>query len=252
MRAEIKDSTPILKEHDFSSDDFNIDYFNDKNGGALGANYGKVFGYRIYDNPLYWNPIINLLKKYVPNTQDRTRILDLGCAAGYAVKRYSKMGFQEVFGADISVDILKEAARNIPYTRFELFNLNTDLFNPEHHGKFKVVTAFDVIEHTAHWYDASGARRTGPEHVIPKIVEILSPGGLFVMSVPVTDDNFACEVFDLSDSDRSHVSKLPTKRNLEILEASGLEVLEKRHAFLTPFGRIPFFPTALELVARKK
>lgn len=249
LRAEARDTTPIVEGQDFQPAEFSWrDYFL---GRGLGSNYGLIKeGYRAYDNNRFWNPIIRAIRKRIQPTNN-ARVLDVGCATGYLVKRLKEAGFGKAIGLDISPTALEEAAKIAPEARFEEFNLNTDQFDEALHGTFDAVTALDVLEHTAHRIEPDGREVSGVEHVIPKLVPLLKEGGIFVMTAPVRDRNPVSWLFNLFDSDKSHVSKLPTKKYLEILEANGLEVLKKHHSFLLPWIRIPFLPTAIEVVARK-
>lgn len=248
VRAEETDDIPIVAGQNFSKEEFGRNYFY---GRSLNSNYGIVKrGYKLYDNDRFWNPVVKMLKRHLP--ANATRVLDVGCAAGYLVKRLKQAGFEETVGADISTDILEEAKGNVPQARFEEVNLSTDTFNPALSGTFDAITAMDVIEHTAGRIGPDGKMISGPAHVIPKLAALLKKDGVFVMSVPTTDKNLVNWVFNLFDSDKSHVSKLPSKEFLEILKVNNLEVLEKRYMFLLPWVRIPHLHTALEVVCKKK
>lgn len=250
LRAEARDNTSLVrKEEDFQPADFGTGYLH---GQQLGSNYGLLKeGYNAYDNDRYWKSIIKAVKKYV-QPGPRTRVLEVGCAAGHLVKRLLKAGVGETIGIDISPTSLEEAKRNVPQARFEEFNLNTDSFNEALSGTFDAITALDVLEHTAHRIGPDGNEVSGPEHVIPKLVALLKDDGIFIMSAPVRDRNPISWLFNLIDGDKSHVSKLPGAKYLEILKANNLEVLEKRYSFLLPWFKIPFLPTALEVVCKKK
>lgn len=251
LRAEEKDNTPIVKGQNFKPDDFSSKGY--LHGRKIGSNYGLLKnGYDAYDNERYWNPIIKAIKKYI-KPEDSTRILDVGCAAGHFVKRLIQAGYKNTIGIDISPTSLAEAVEKAPETEghFGEFDLNTDQFSEALKETIDVVTAMDVVEHTAHRIGPDGKEVSGPEHVIPKIATLLKEDGIFIISVPVRDRNPISWLFNLIDTDQSHVSKLPSKEYLRILKANNLEVLEKHYAFLTPWGRIPFLPTTLEVVCKK-
>lgn len=250
LRGEAADNTPIVAGQDFKPEEFSSqDYLH---GKGLGSNYGLLKnGYDAYDNNRFWNPVVRAATKYV-RAVGNARALDVGCAAGYFVKRLQQAGFAEVIGIDISPTSLEEAKRHTPAARFEELNLNSDRFNETLEGTFDLVTAFDVLEHTAHRTSPDGREISGPEHVVPKLVPLLKPGGILIMSMPVTDRNPVSWFFNLFDSDKSHVSKLPSTQILEIVKANGLDVLEKHYSFLLPWLRIPFLPTALEVICRKQ
>lgn len=251
LRAEEKDNTPIATGQDFKPDDFSSEGY--LHGRKTGSNYGLLKnGYDAYDNKRYWNPIIEAIKKYV-KPEDNTRILDVGCAAGYLVKRLIQAEYKNTIGADISPTSLEEAARKVPEAEghFAEFDLNTDQFNAALKGTLDVVTAMDVVEHTAHRIGQDGKDISGPEHVIPKLAALLKEGGIFIMGVPVQDRNPISWLWNRFDTDKSHVSKLSSAKFLEILKTNGLEVLEKHYSFPVPWGRIPFLPISMEVVCKK-
>lgn len=249
LRAEETDNTPIVEGQDFKPEEFSWqDYFY---GNGLGSNYGKLRkGYGTYDNDRFWNPIVRAVRRHLPG--NAARVLEIGCAEGYLVKRLIQAGFGETIGIDISPTVLEKAKKNVPQARFEVVNLNMDLFSKVLEGTFDAITAMDVIEHTAHHVGLDGKDISGPAHVIPKLAALLKKDGIFIMSAPVRDRNLVNWVFNFFDSDKSHVSKLPSKEYLEILKTNGLEVMEKRYLFLVPWFRIPYLHTALEVVCKKK
>lgn len=250
VRGEGVDSAPMVAEQDFQPEDFNLqDYFH---GIGMGSNYGKVVGggYRAYDNDRFWSPVVKAVQRHLP--ANAARVLEVGCAEGYLVKRLQQAGLKEAIGIDISPTVLAEAKKNVPGARFEEVNLNRDTFNPELNGTFDAITAMDVLEHTAHREGPNGEDISGVAHVVPKLVALLKKDGVFMMSAPVVDKNIVSRIFNFFDSDKSHVSKLPSEEYLKILEQNGLVVMEKRYLFLVPWVRIPFLHTALEVVAKKK
>lgn len=248
VRAEETDNTPIVTDQDFQPEDFGRDYFH---GTGMGSNYGKLRnGYRAYDNDRFWDSVVRAVKKYLP--ANAARVLEVGCAEGYLVKRLKKAGLREAIGIDTSPTVLEEAKRVVSDARFEEVNLNRDNFNPALNGTFDAITAMDVLEHTAHRVAPDGTDISGVAHVVPKLVALLKKDGVFMMSAPVQDRNLVSRIVNFFDSDKTHISKLPTEEYLKILEQNGLEVMEKRHLFLVPWFRVPFLPTALEIVAKKK
>lgn len=98
------------------------------------------------------------------------RILDFGCNTGAAAKRFSKAGHQ-VTGVDISSSAIEVSKIEVPRAKFIVLESENQL--PFVDGSFDVCFASEVIEHV---FDVRGCIR--------EIYRILSPGGLFLITVP--------------------------------------------------------------------
>lgn len=187
----------------------------------------------MYDNDRYWQPVLIKLK----NLHASGRLLDIGCAFGYFLKR-AKPFFSEVYGADISEYALEKAQKQVPQGKFSVVNLDTDDL-PFPDDNFDVITAFDVLEHT----------KSIPNS-LAKIKAKLKPGGYLIFSVPVTD-TWAGWLFHKFDKDITHIS-VPTTRELdEFISHSGMTLVEKQGFLNAAYIRIPFLPVSYEVTLKK-
>lgn len=208
---------------------FNKDYFY----GRKLSNYGN---YEKLDNDFRWKPIIKLLKELKVSG----KILDIGCAFGYFLKRAAPL-FQELYGLDISDFAIERAKKELPRAELRVLNIDqTELPYPDEY--FDLITAFDVLEHTS----------SIPQS-LNKIIRKLKRGGYLIFSTPLRN-TWAGRIFRLFDKDVSHIS-VPTKLELiRFVKESGLEII-KQSGFLgigySNF-RIYGIPLNYELVLRKQ
>jgi 2-polyprenyl-6-hydroxyphenyl methylase / 3-demethylubiquinone-9 3-methyltransferase len=96
-----------------------------------------------------------------------TKVLDVGCGAGFLSNALSKVGLQ-VTGVDLSEESLKIAAKHdetkcVHYQTADAYKL------PFADATFDVLTAMDFLEHVEH-----------PADVIKEFSRVLKPNGLFV------------------------------------------------------------------------
>lgn len=93
-------------------------------------------------------------------------ILDVGCGNGSFLETAKKMGFANLFGADIA-NYLKDKSIN-----HQVVDLNVKKLN---HGdkSLDVVTAFQVLEHLENYF-----------LILQEVTRVLRPGGLFIFSIP--------------------------------------------------------------------
>lgn len=181
---------------------FDKDYYY----GLRNSNY---FNYEYWDNNTYWRPIIKDLKKLKVSG----RILDIGCAFGYLLKR-AKPLFQEIYGIDISDFAIEKAKGIIPEANLQILDLDKEEI-PFPDEYFDVITAFDVLEHTK-------SIKKSLEKIIPKIRR----GGYLLISIPIKD-GLVGRVIRFFDKDLSHIS-VPTRRELgELINKTGMKVIQK-------------------------
>jgi thiosulfate sulfurtransferase len=148
------------------------------------AAYGGQYDRR---NPPYkWRAMAGFVARH----KGRGRLVDVGCAYGAFLGVAA--GRWECWGTDISdhaVGVATERVSGATVVPGGLFDAELPV------GTFDVVCLFDVIEHIAD-LDAAFAR----------IDELLAPGGLLVLSVPVYDGPLGGLVH-LLDKDPTHVHK---------------------------------------------
>lgn len=144
-----------------------------------------------------------------------SRILDLGCSAGYVSAAAQLLG-HEVVG----VDLAEHPGVHLRLDQFVIADLDKGI--PEEVGSgFDAVIAADVIEHV---------RR--PEHLLAEIKRVLKPGGVVFASVPNFSHWYprartAAGLFDYDQRgilDAGHVRFFTRRSFIRIVESSGFEV----------------------------
>jgi len=110
--------------------------------------------------------IINQIKSY-QLLNSRTKVLDVGCVAGFLSNELSKVGLN-VTGVDLSPNSLMIARK---YDETKSVNYQTaDAYHlpfPDH--SFDILTAMDFLEHVEH-----------PDTIIKEFSRVLKPNGLFI------------------------------------------------------------------------
>ena len=162
-----------------------------RSSSAPGEEYYRE-NYRSYDRQ---NAPHKLAYYHAQIEQHRDRaqprcIYDIGCGPGNFLASLGERW--DVFGSDINTFAIERAAARMPAGHFAL---GAGAVTPLFDRRFPVVTAFDVLEHVPE-IEVAGAR----------IVEQVSPGGLFLFVVPVYD-GLSGPVITLLDRDPTHVHK---------------------------------------------
>ncbi|MHB9019328.1 MAG: class I SAM-dependent methyltransferase [Minisyncoccota bacterium] len=96
-------------------------------------------------------------------------VLDIGCRDGWLTKHY--VVGNDVLGVDIDGNLLKNAQQNLKIQTL-LMDLNSN-WDELGDRKSNVIVAGEVLEHLYY-----------PEIVLEKVKNHLSPGGIFIGSVP--------------------------------------------------------------------
>jgi len=152
------------------------------------AYFSQVYrGDYLLRNPAYkWRAFLRQILRH----RQQGRLLDVGCALGSFLKHASQ--YFTCSGCDISTYALEYARHGLPGS--------VDLFQgslgelPAHQG-YDVITCFDVIEHMKDL------------HLVWKnLQDLLNPGGLLVITVPVYDGPLGWLV-DRLDQDPSHIHR---------------------------------------------
>lgn len=100
----------------------------------------------------------------------KSRILDVGCAAGYFLRVAQQRG-HDVHGVELSPAIAHEAVKALGAERIHQGTLD-EAIAAKHHAphSFDFVTMWDVVEHVPE-----------PQHVLKTIRGLLKPGGRFLL-----------------------------------------------------------------------
>lgn len=104
--------------------------------------------------------------------QGQGRMLDAGCGAGYGTAELARSGAQ-VLGIDVSEEAIAHARANYssaPNIHFEQASCTAI---PAPDGAFRMVIAFEVIEHLENWRE-----------FLHEASRVLDPSGLFLVSTP--------------------------------------------------------------------
>jgi len=201
-----------------SNNPFNREYFN-----GDGSNYKD---YNEMDCNHYWlkrlNPILNYVKQ--------GRLLELGCAYGFFLKRAKK--FFDVIGLDVSEYALEQTRYHVPKCHLEAYDLNNKL--PFDEGEFDVIAAFDTLEHVKNI-----------DLCIGEISRVLKHKGYFAFQVPVR--NIITKLLGFFDMDETHVSIMAEEKLVRLLQLNGLSIMMKSSLYT-----IPKIPTLIEIWSRKR
>ncbi|HUR29240.1 MAG TPA: class I SAM-dependent methyltransferase [Planctomycetota bacterium] len=140
---------------------------------VYGADYwrssaARERGYTDYvaDEALYLRTFERRLRRLAPLLPRGGRALDVGCAAGFAMRVLAERGF-DVFGIEPSRAIRAIALQSFAPERVHAGTLDDAPFAP---GSFDLVTLWDVLEHLP-----------DPVAALRKVRTLLAPGGRLVL-----------------------------------------------------------------------
>lgn len=179
--------------------EFDKDYF-------VGCQKSNYFDYRLMNNFLLWNWKVKETLKFVK----RGKLLDIGCAYGYFLKRMPET-FQK-FGLDISEFAIKEAKKRFSYN-FMVGNIEKALTNGW--KNFDLITSFDCLEHIQKL-----------DKALSNIKKILINRGFFIVSVPIDS------ILARFDNDESHCNIFSENEWMKKFKELGFEVCTTKRKFL--------------------
>jgi 2-polyprenyl-3-methyl-5-hydroxy-6-metoxy-1,4-benzoquinol methylase len=168
-------------------------------------------------------------------------VLDLGCGNGSFSNVIAQKGYT-VTGLDYSRSGIERAQKQYPGVQFGRHDLNEPL-DREHHGRYDVVVAVEVIEHLLL-----------PRKLLTAAAEALEPGGLFVMTTPFHGywKNLALALTGKFDHhwhplrDYGHVKFFSKATALELMGECGFTDLH-----FETVGRLPAFARSMVVSGRK-
>ncbi len=180
--------------------------FNYFDGGA--ANY-SLYNWQIY--ALYMKPIaLAISKVFRPKC-----VLDIGCAKGFLVKAFQKIGI-EAFGVDIS----KYAISNSPsLIRDRLYILDIETQpQPFPDNYFDLACAIEVFEHLKEF-----------NFVLKEIARVLKSGGYVILATPTRKIKKDQDITHINIHNKNFWIKL-MKKNKFILDTQLTHQLNKEIA----------------------
>ena len=127
-----------------------------------GKGYLKEGKFEAYKS--LYKHIISLL----PEPNECSKIVDLGCGVGYFAKVLYEMGYKKYIGVDFSQDMINHAKENAPYYDYFLSNLY-DKGIKEFFSEYNLFTIIETLEHIKNDY---------------QVLEKLPIGSIVVGSVP--------------------------------------------------------------------
>ncbi len=184
-----------------------------KNWGMLTPLYEKAMNKHDSDKA-------KLVNKYVP-LNEKTRVLDVGCAVGTFLLYVKKTFGSKISGVDFKEDL--------SYPGFDQIDFHQGLFYQQDFKdkKFDLITMWHFLEHC---YD--------PKRSVQKAKELLAPGGVFIAEVPRLD-SVTYRLFKEKwpgVQAPQHTVLFDKKNFIKIIEDSGLEVVE-----YLPYGAFPAY-----------
>ncbi len=205
---------------------FSTNYFS----GATKSNYDD---YTLLDNDGFWKFETDTVKKYLMSG----RMLDIGCAYGYLLKRISPF-FKESYGVDISKEAVSQARKIARASQIQALDIEAKKL-PFKDELLDLVTILEVLEHT------KSIAKT-----LKEIYRILKPKGYLIASLPIKG-TWVRTFFGWLDKDRSHIG-IPNERTLlKNLKDSGFKVLEKRYFIPMTTFKLFGIPGEIEVVCIK-
>ncbi|MBV8713446.1 MAG: methyltransferase domain-containing protein [Chloroflexi bacterium] len=168
-------------------------------------------------------------------------VLDAGCGNGHFTARLAEEGFRTI-GFDSSESGIAHAQATHPEIRFEVATAYEDL-RARFDTEFDACVCIEVIEHL---FD--------PRLFVKRILDVLRPGGVFVVSTPYHGyvKNLALAATGRLDGhygalwDGGHIKFWSRKTLTQLLGEAGFEVLRFQGA-----GRLPLLWKSMVITARK-
>lgn len=202
----------------------------DKVGDKTGST--GLFTLRRYDQ------LYNFISPYISND---TEILDAGCATGGFMDYLSQKGFYKLYGLDISQKYANVAKKKwetkVKVGNIESIPLNNHLVN--------LVVADQIIEHVGN-----------PRKAFKEVARVLTPGGVFCVSVPDAtryDKNYFFDFFWFLL--REHIQHFDIKHLMLLANQEGFELL-KYSQYETPMMTekmiLPVLSAVFRFTSKKK
>ena len=116
--------------------------------------------------------ILNILQKSGREIDEFERILDFGCGCGRIARHLQKLEGAEVFGADISPELIEWSRQNLTFAQFSTNGLTSGLEYAD--NNFDFVYAVAVFGHF---------REDLQKHWMSELRRVLKPGGFLLITL---------------------------------------------------------------------
>ncbi len=166
--------------------------------------------------------LLTRLQEARGHSLDDATLLDVGCGTG-TTDRHLVDEVKDLYGVDISTEMLGMARKNVPGAHFQWYDGTTLPFEP---GTFDVVVAVCALHHVP---------PSQQNHFVTELNRVARPGGLIAIFEhnpvnPLTRRAVrACEL-DVG------VKLLTAGKVKQLLAASGARVIGSDYLLFTPFG----------------
>lgn len=186
-----------------------------KNKGKISFTYkdvGLQGSFMNYCRLSAWKMVID---KY---SLDTNEILDVGCSYGSWYENWQELGFKQLNGADVNEPVIAQAREK--YNRVE--NVTNSSLKKEFGRNFKTVGSNGVLVHILKDEEVTNFCRD--------VYDILDEDGYFLVSIlPAEYYSFGIEQYNEDNCVRT------LEHNLQIIEKSGLKVIDKVGTFINPW-----------------
>jgi len=182
-------------------DIYNKDYFSGK------TSFFYKFGY--IDCGVAFDDIFKETTKY----RNSGRVLDIGCAYGYLLKRFEK-NF-DLYGLDVSEYAIEKARKKIPGANLLVRDIEKKLPYPDNY--FDIILMIDILEHI---------RKEKHFEILAEVRRCLKGGGVLYVSTP-NKNIIRKTFFKIPDKMEHHIALLTNEELLKLLVKNGLTTVNK-------------------------
>jgi len=159
--------------------------------------------------------------KYFAKQDAKLTVLDVGCGDGFFMEVLRNLGFESIYGIDVSLPLLEKAGRK----GFRV--VEGSVYDLTARGEVDVILLCDVLEHLEN-----------PGLAVTKIYDALKEGGILYLIVPVYDSlsNRLSRLFkrkkkihDARAHDRTHLHAFSTNALVWLLRSHQFDIEHTIH-----------------------
>src|SRR3989344_9426985 len=211
-----------------------------KNDGFIYDNY--FYNTDTYDNRI-WEIEKNILDNFLSKIDKNKDVLDFACGTGRITKFIENLGFKNIYGFDVSNEMLKIASTKLNRTRLINININKEDIT-KYKNKFALVTVFRFF---------LNAENKLKDITFSNIHQIMEKDGYLIFNIHGNKKSlryFYVFLFNITQGIRyavlkrkkhsrkqlsiSEVKKYLVKHNFELIEIISYSFLTKFFYFLLP------------------